>query len=322
MRDATKDREIESVAGTIIRTTGSWYDVKTETGIVKATIRGKFRLNPGDETNPVVIGDRVVMQINADRTGVIVRIEDRTNKLSRRAAGRKVGREHVIAANIDIAWIVQSTLYPKLNPGMIDRFLVMAGVFDIRACILINKIDLIESEFADAIDFWEGLYLALGYPVFRVSAVTGAGIEDFRSAIVGKTSVIVGPSGVGKSSILNKIEPGLSLKTAKISESTGKGVHTTTYAALYPLEQGGFIADTPGLREFGLIDLSTADLAYYFVEFAEFAELCRFPNCTHDHEPDCRVQAAAGDNQIAPERYESYLNILDSLRMGIRDVGR
>jgi len=322
VEDATPVTEATEIEGTVTRTTGSWYDVRTSSETIRATIRGKFRLNAADETNPVVIGDRVSMRLNADATGVITDIRDRKNKLSRRAAGKKIGREHVIAANIDTAWIVQSALYPKLNPGLIDRFLVMAGVFDIPACIVINKADLIEPAFEEAIEFWEELYINIGYPVYRTSAKAGDGIEQVKSAMTNKISVIVGQSGVGKSSILNRIQSDLKLRTGEISESTGKGVHTTTFAALYSLDSGGFVADTPGLREFGLVDIAPADLGRFFVEFHEFADLCHFPNCTHDHEPACRVQEAAADGIIAPERYESYLNILGSLRKGVRDVGR
>jgi ribosome biogenesis GTPase len=308
--------------GTVIKATGSWYDIRSGDETIKATIRGRFRLNATDETNPVVVGDRVSILINEDGTGVIESIDERTNKLSRRAAGKKVGKEHVIAANIDAAWIIQSALFPKMNPGMIDRFLVMAGVFEIPARVVINKIDLIDSSFADAIDFWEDVYADLGYPVYRVSAKTGKGISSIRKAMQHKTNVIVGPSGVGKSSLLNEIQQGLQLRTGEISESTGKGVHTTTYAALYPLSGGGFVADTPGLREFGLVDMQPSDLTHFFVEFHEFADLCKFPNCSHDHEPGCHVLQAAAEGVITPERYESYLNILASLQLGKKDVGR
>lgn len=322
MEDATPDSKAVGIEGTVTRATGSWYDVRTRSRKVRATIRGKFRLIAADVTNPVVIGDRVILQMNADGTGVITDIQDRKNKLSRRAAGRKIGREHVIAANIDVAWIVQSTLFPKLNPGLIDRFLVMAGVYNIPANIVINKTDLIEPAFEDTIDFWEELYINLGYPVYRTSASHGTGFERVRKDMTDKISVIVGQSGVGKSSILNRIQSDLELRTGEISKSTGKGVHTTTFAALYLLDNGGYVADTPGLREFGLVDIAPADLAHFFVEFQDLAESCHFPNCTHDHEPECRVQTAAAENEIAPERYNSYLNILGSLQKGVRDRGR
>lgn len=309
-------------SGVVIRSTGSWYDVKTADNIISSRIRGKFRLSSPDQTSPVVVGDRVDIRLDPDGTGLIVCIHDRFNRIVRRAAGRKVGREHVIMANVDAAWIVQSVLYPKINPGFIDRVIVMVSLYDIDVGIIINKNDLIEDEFQDTIVFWTEVYRTLGYSVLSTSALTGDGLDVLASVLKDKTSAILGPSGVGKSSLLNVIEPDLNIVIGDVSMRTGKGTHTTTSSTLYPLLSGGFVADTPGLREFGLIDLEPDMLSHYFVEFDRFAEQCHYPNCTHDHEPECRVKEAVESGAIYPERYESYLNMLYSLRQGEKDVGR
>ena len=317
-----QSKESADKSGTVIRSTGSWYEVLTDQGIVSCTVRGRFRLERSDVTNPVVVGDRVGIRMNKDETGLIVDVYERRNRLTRRAAGRRVGKEHIIVSNIDFVWIIQSVLYPKINPGFIDRLLVMAALYDIEAGLVINKTDLIEDEFVSAIEFWEELYCGLGYPVLRTSAKTGEGVDALAERLGDLTSVVIGPSGVGKSSLLNRIEPGLQLRMGDISKSTLKGTHTTTFVALYPLSSGGFVADTPGLREYGLIDLTPEDLAHYFVEFDEYRHACRYSNCTHDHEPGCRIVEAVESEDIATERDESYLNMLNSLRLGDKDVGR
>ena len=308
--------------GTVIRSTGSWYDVETSTGVVACRVRGKFRLEASDETNPVVIGDQVEIRRESDETGLIVGVHDRRNRIVRRAAGRRVGREHTIVANVDAAWIVQSVLLPKVNPGFIDRFIVMSTHYGIDVGIIVNKTDLIKDDFSEAIDYWTDLYRNLGFPVLRTSAVTGEGVDAVAARLAGRTSVFVGPSGVGKSTLLNRIEPGLGLRIGDVSARTGKGTHTTTHAELHQLSFGGFVADTPGLREYGLVDIEPDMLSHYFVEFEPLAPECRYPNCSHDHEPGCRVKEAIENGEISAERYESYLNMLFSLRQGEKDVGR
>ncbi len=308
--------------GVVIRSTGSWYDVQVNDQVVPSKMRGKFRLEEQEATNPVAVGDRVTIRLNPDETGLITTIHERKNRLSRRAAGRRIGREQVIVANIDMVWIIQAVRLPRPNPGFIDRVLVTTEAHEIEAGLVINKIDLIRKKDRAYLDFLHTLYTDLGYRVLLTSAKTGEGVEVFREALTGQTSVVTGPSGVGKSTLLNVVEPGLDLRTGEVSEKTRKGRHTTAHAALFPLSDGGFVVDTPGIREFGVLYLEPWELSHHFPEFLPHLEHCRFPTCTHDHEPGCAVIEAVLDDAITEERYYSYLNILHSIRLGEKDVGR
>ncbi len=308
--------------GVVIRSTGSWYDVQVDDQVVPSKVRGKFRLEEQEATNPVAVGDRVTLRLNPDETGLITTIHERKNRLSRRAAGRRIGREQVIVANIDMVWIIQAVRLPRPNPGFIDRVLVTTEAHEIEAGLVINKIDLIRKKDRAYLDFLHTLYTDLGYQVLLTSAKTGEGVEVFREALTGQTSVVTGPSGVGKSTLLNVVEPGLDLRTGEVSEKTRKGRHTTAHAALFPLSDGGFVIDTPGIREFGVLYLEPWELSHHFPEFFPHLERCRFPTCTHDHEPGCAVIEAVLDDVITEERYYSYLNILHSIRLGEKDVGR
>jgi ribosome biogenesis GTPase / thiamine phosphate phosphatase len=274
-------------------------------------------------TNPVAVGDHVSIRMNDDETGVITAIAPRENRLCRRAAGRRVGIEHVIVANVDRVWAVQSIDLPIPNPGFIDRVLVMAGRDDIPGGVIFNKMDLLPEDDPRGFRNLIALYRRIGYPVIETSAIEGNGIADVRAAISGQTIVLVGPSGTGKSTLLNCIQPGLGARTGDVSQKTRKGKHTTTSVTLYRVEEGGgFVADTPGIREFGVLDFEPGDLAHYFPEFVPFIHDCRFPNCTHDHEPGCAVKDAVDRGDIHDARYTSYLNILDSIRLGSQDIGR
>lgn len=322
-RNAERDTPDELVReGIVVRSTGSWYDVQVGDRLVASKVRGRFRLEGQDETNPVVVGDRVSIRMNPDDTGLITEIHPRTSKLSRRAAGRRVGLEQVIVANLDVVWTVQAVRMPQPNPGFIDRVLVVAEANELEAGLVFNKIDLLRKKDRAEIETLTALYRDLGYPVLFTSAKTGEGVEALRDALQGRMNVLTGPSGVGKSALLNQVEPGLDVKTSAVSEKTRKGRHTTTFAALYPLSFGGFIVDTPGIREFGVLDVEPWELSHHFVEFRPFLEHCRFPTCTHDHEPGCAVKEAVAGGEITEQRYASYLNILDSLRLGAQDVGR
>lgn len=308
--------------GLVTRSTGSWYTVRTDDGEdVQARIRGKFRLEALelDETNPLAVGDRVRLRIEDDETGLVVAIAPRENQLSRRAAGHRARSEHVIVANVDRAWCVQATFQPKLNSGFVDRFFVAAEASHIPAGLIINKADLIEGNerAQEALGFWRDLYESLGYPVLFTSAETGTGVADFRQRLEGNVSVVSGPSGAGKSSLLNAVDPALDLRVGEVSEKTNKGKHTTTFATLFEVA-GGWVADTPGIREFGIWGMTPEELGGYFVEFLPFLDGCRFPDCTHDHEPGCAVQEAVDDEHITPERYGSYLQMLESVRADSR----
>jgi ribosome biogenesis GTPase len=231
-----------------------------------------------------------------------------------RAAGHRRGQEHILVSNVDGAWGVQAIRNPPLNPGFVDRFLVMAELHEIPAGLVFNKIDLIADESRrKRVEFWVDLYSDLGYPVYRTSAKSGAGIEPFKKRIIGNTSVLTGPSGVGKSTLLNRIEPGLGARTGSVSSKSQHGRHVTTHATLYPLSEGGYVIDTPGVREFGIYELPPEHLGWYFVEMQTYIPDCHFPSCTHDHEPKCAVKSAVENGKIARERYDSYLKILASL---------
>jgi ribosome biogenesis GTPase len=324
----TPPADLPEVEGVVVRSTGIWSTVRPEAGgaNVEARVRGKFRLQAEelDETNPVAVGDRVRVRVEPDGTGLITEIRPRHNQLSRRAAGRRVGREQVLVANVDAAWVVQGTFQPKFNPGFVDRFLVMAEAYHLEAGLVINKADLLAGQLKaqEVLAFWSVLYEGLGYPVLLTSALDGTGIETFREALAGKTSVVAGPSGVGKSSLLNAVDPALDLRTGEVSERTQKGKHTTTFATLYPLTVGGYVVDTPGIREYGIWDMKPAELSGYFVEMRPYIGHCRFPDCTHDHEPGCAVGEAVDAGEISEERYASYLSILASVREGDADTGR
>lgn len=319
-QDALHDAEPN--VGTVLKSTGSWYNVLTSEGLIAARIRGKMRLKQKESTNPVAVGDRVTIERQPDGTAAITEIHPRWSKLSRRAAGRRATIEHVIVANVEAAWCVQSVQAPRLNPGFMDRFIVMAETDNLDVGLIFNKTDLLDDETEAEVAYWTAVYSDLGYPVLHTSTVSSDGLDALRAALQNKINVISGPSGVGKSTLLNAIQPEWGLRTGEISEATQKGKHTTTHAELMPLPFGGYVADTPGLREFGIWDLSADDLSGFFVEMRPYLENCRFPNCTHDHEPDCAVKDAVEDGEITEGRYISYLNILHSLRLGLQDKGR
>lgn len=316
----------QTLDGRVVASTGHWSSVVPDGSDpseepVRARLPGRFRLDERAETNPLAVGDRVTMRGVEDGTAIIETIHERTNALRRRAAGRRVGAEAVLAANVDRAWVVQSADLPRLNPGLVDRFLVTCEREEIPAGIVVNKSDLLgaNDDLRADVEAFAALYTGIGYPVLVVSTKTGHGLGAWRDALAGRLSVLAGASGVGKSSLLNAAAPHLALRTQAVSDRTRKGTHTTTNAALHALPPpGGFVVDTPGVREFGVVDIPLEDLGFCFREFLPFIGDCRFQPCTHDHEPGCAVMAALDDGLITEPRYDSYLSILDSLRLGDR----
>ena len=296
--------------GRVIAATGLNSIVQTDEGTkYECTVRRVVRTLARDARNVVVTGDRVrflptgqILPSGLEQ-GVIERVEPRAGVLSRVSQNQ----EHIIVANVDQVVIVASAFDPPLKPHLIDRFLVSAEKGEARALICINKTDLIELA---AIQPLMGLYARLGYPVIATSGHTGRGIPALRRALAGKQSVFAGQSGVGKSSLLNAIQPGLNLKTAQVSDWTGKGRHTTRRAILHDLEFGGWVVDTPGIRQFALWDVIPEEVEGYFIEFRPFVANCKFADCTHEHEDNCAVKAAVKAGLIFPSRYESYLRIV------------
>ena len=301
--------------GIITRSTGSWYHVRTDDETIRSRVRGKFRLTKQDVTNPVAVGDQVRIRINEeDGTGLIMEIHERRNKLSRRAAGHRAGEEHVMVANVDRAWIMQSVQRPQFNASFVDRLLVAAAAADIPTGLIINKVDLMDANAQPEVMDLHLRYRDLGYPVHVTSATTGFGLDRVREAFQDEVNVITGPSGTGKSSLVNALEPGLDVEIGEVSESTTKGTHTTTHAELHPLSFGGYLVDTPGIREFGVRNVHPKDLAHFFPELAPYVNACQFPDCTHDHEPGCAVKEAVENGAVHPARYNSYLRILHSIQ--------
>lgn len=296
--------------GLVIKSTGSWYIVKTDSGKkYDCKIKGKFRLKGFKTTNPVAVGDRVVIEISDNKEiGVIKEIHPRFNHIIRKSTNlSKVS--HIIAANLDLALLIVTIREPKVSPGFIDRFLVNAEAYHIRAAIVYNKIDIYSEQDFGQLDKLSAIYEAAGYKTFRVSAVTGENIEVLKNEISGKVNLFSGISGVGKSALVNLIEPGLTLKTGIISDYHHKGKHTTTFPEMHELSVGGYIIDTPGIKEFGLVEFRKDEIAERFPEMRRYMHDCHFSNCTHIHEPGCAVKEALERGDIPPSRYESYLRI-------------
>lgn len=304
----------ETLQGIVTKSTGSWYTVlDPQTGrSVPCRIRGVFRLRGSRATNPVVVGDRVRVETGQDQgDNVITEILPRTNYIIRRASNLSK-ESHIIAANIDTAYLVATLDFPATSTEFIDRFLVTAEAYKIPAVIVLNKMDLFAApEFREIIDEFADTYRNAAYEVFEVSAKTGTGIDALRERMRGKTSLFTGHSGVGKSTLTNAIEPELHLKTGAISDYHHKGKHTTTFSEVFPLTGGGLLIDTPGIKGFGLVDIAPEELARYFPDLFRYAPQCQYYNCTHTHEPNCAVTDAVAKGEIAESRYVSYLKMLE-----------
>ncbi|MBN1267027.1 MAG: ribosome small subunit-dependent GTPase A [Anaerolineales bacterium] len=289
--------------GQIVRAQSGFFIVETIRGQVTATLRGRF-LQGRQETDAVALGDRVLVEVFPDGSAVIEEIEDRTRVLSRKAPGRE--SEQVLVANLDQAVFMMACADPDPNFRMLDRFLVVAERENLPAVICANKLDLVVPRSARE-EF--GLYDNLGYRIVYTSAVSGRGVRELRRVLSNKLSVFAGPSGVGKSTLLNAVQPGLGLRTHLVREKTKKGHHTTVVPELFPLKNGGYVADTPGLKAFALWDIEPEELDAYFPEMRDLVADCDFSDCTHIHEPGCAVLEALDKGRIAPERYDSYCRI-------------
>ena len=298
--------------GRVVKSTGSWYKVSVDGEITECRLPGKFRLQKKEVTNPVAVGDFVKFTIGDDGSGMITEIEERRNYLPRQATHGRRG-EQILVANVDRAWVVQSVKQPKLNLGFIDRFLVACEAYEIPAGIIINKKDLANPKAEEFIEDITSLYESLNYKVCLTSIQKKETINELINHLKDNLNVFIGPSGVGKTSILNAIDPKLNLKTGEVSEYSNKGKHTTTFASLVPLEIGGYVTDTPGIREFGIVNIEKPELSLYFPEMAEPRDKCKYYNCTHYHEPDCGVREAFEQGAIDADRYHNYLSILESL---------
>ena len=292
---------------TVVRATGSWYDVLHDGETVRCRIRGRLRLKGVRSTNPVVVGDEVACEADEGGDYVIADILPRRNYVIRRASNLSK-ESHIIAANVDQALLMASLRSPETPTEFVDRFLVTCEAYKVPVTILLSKLDLQDAE---AVAEFRAVYEGAGYRVLEVSVREGRGVEEVRELLAGRTTLVSGNSGVGKSTLIQAIDPSLDIRTGEISESHHKGRHTTTFSTLYPLAGGGAVIDTPGIKGFGLIDIDEAELWHYFPEMMRVAPACRFYNCTHTHEPGCAVTEAVKAGEIAWPRYESYLKIRD-----------
>ena len=304
--------------GIVHITTGSWYRVVTATGErFECKIKGNFRIKGYKTTNPIAVGDGVDFELLPDgKTGLITNIHERKNCIIRRSVNLS-HQSHMIATNIDRAFLVVSLFQPRTPFGFIDRFLVTAEAYFIPATLLFNKVDIYDEESFALLEMAQHIYTSIGYECRVVSALRGDGVEELRDSLKGKTALFSGNSGVGKSALINTLDPALQIKTADISGYHQKGKHTTTFAEMHCLANGGYIIDTPGIKEFGMVDFAKEEVALFFPEMKALLHQCKFSNCTHVHEPGCAVKAAVSEHRIHPQRYKSYLNILSGREMEI-----
>ncbi|MCU4155876.1 ribosome small subunit-dependent GTPase A [Carboxylicivirga sp. A043] len=301
---------MEQKNGLVIKSTGSRYTVLSDDGTtIVCQIRGKIRLKGIKSTNPVSVGDRVVYDDDGMGEGVISAIQERKNYIIRKATNLSK-ESHIIAANVDQAVLIVTINYPMTSRVFVDRFIAASEAYSIPVTIIFNKTDRYDAKHLDILKEWRTLYESIGYKTLAVSAKKQENLSEVEALLKDKISVLSGHSGVGKSTLINRIEPALNLKTAEISAIHQSGKHTTTFAEMHPLSFGGYIIDTPGIRGFGLIHIEKEELYHYFKEIFEFAKDCRFNNCTHYSEPGCSVKAAVENGDIAYSRYESYLSIL------------
>ena len=304
---------------TVVRNTGSHFVLSElpEWNLFPAVLRGRVRLVGGESTNPVAVGDRVQYETDGipsdTNPAIITAVCDRRNYVIRRSTNLS-RQAHVIAANVDAAFIVVSLCFPELKLPFLDRILVTCEVYNVPVTVVLNKVDMYRDLASEQIEDFKRIYQGAGYDVLETSAVTGEGVDALREACSGKICLFSGESGVGKSSLVKAVDPTLNPRTGEISEAHLQGKHTTSYYEMYPLSCGGFVIDSPGIRGFGLVDLEKEEIYKYFPEMLRVSDGCRFVPCTHTHEPDCAVKAAVDAGRISLERYNSYLGMLEEDR--------
>jgi len=296
--------------GLITKSTGSWYQVQTSDGqVFDCRIKGIFRTKGITTTNPIAVGDIVDFEMEPEQgTGVITKLHQRKNYIIRKSINLSK-QAQVIAANLDQAFLIVTLASPRTSLGFIDRFLVTAEAYDIPASLVFNKLDLFSDEGLEILDDYKAIYENIGYPCYQVSALQGTNVDQLSEIIKDKVTLFSGHSGVGKSSLINTLLPDLKLRTTEISEWHDKGMHTTTFAEMFELPHGGYIIDTPGIRELGVIDIEKQELSHFFPEMRALLNQCRFNSCRHINEPGCAVIKAVEEGEIELSRYESYLSI-------------
>lgn len=304
--------------GLVIRNTGYSYTVKSDAGdVFECKVKGNFRIRGIRTTNPIAIGDRVTFtpqQVGADieqaHQGLITELDDRKNYIIRKSTNLSK-QSHIIAANIDRCYLVITIKHPETPLQFIDRFLASAEAYNVDVTLVFNKIDLVTEEWKDYLEEVINLYETIGYECRKISAKTGEGVEEMRNELKGRITLLSGNSGVGKSTLINKLYPNLALKTSEISDAYNTGKHTTTFSEMYEVGDGGYIIDTPGIKGFGTFNMKKEEVGHYFKEIFHFSADCRFNNCTHTHEPHCAVREAVERHDISESRYNSYLSMLE-----------
>lgn len=298
--------------GIVVCSTGRWCDVHAGDNIYKCSLKGNLRLKGMKTTNPVAVGDRVLFDMDEKKhTGRVYEILDRKNVIIRRATNLS-RQTHILAANVDLAVLIATPILPRTSTGFIDRFLITAEAYHIPSLIVFNKLDLFKQEMS-IVEYYQEIYQSAGYPVLMISSTEGTNVDEFREQISGKTILLAGHSGVGKSTLIKALVPEIKIKIGNISEAHLKGMHTTTFARMYMLTGNTLVIDTPGIKEFGVVDFEPWELGHWFREFKEFIPGCKYANCTHQHEPGCAVRQAAEAGKIHEERYSNYLGILNNI---------